>query len=227
MNLASISRLFLAVLLSHAAATGPVWAIPADQIKKPDKPPYAVGNKIGLAFSQSSQYKREFKEAVAGAYKACRDWMKAHPGQNGAIVSDIDETLLDNRPFMKDHPDFKWDEFLKWFDEARASKLPLTANFLRWARHNGFAIFLVTGRNEQSRKGTIVNLVRQGIAYDGLLMRPDNDERPAEDVKVPLRKAIEAMGFEIVVNIGDQYSDLSGGHAIDAEKLPNRLYFVE
>ena len=153
--------------------------------------------------------------------------MKAHPGQSGAIVSDIDETLLDHRPWMKTHPDFNWVEFLKWFDEAKAPKLQRTASFLKWARNNGFAIFLVTGRNEQSRRGTIINLVRQGIAYDGLMMRPNNDERAAEEVKVPHRKAIEAMGFEIVVNIGDQFSDLSGGHAIDAEKLPNRLYFVE
>jgi hypothetical protein len=35
------------------------------------------------------------------------------------------------------------------------------------------------------------------------------------------------MGFKIVVNIGDQDSDLAGGFALDGEKLPNKLYFVQ
>lgn len=35
------------------------------------------------------------------------------------------------------------------------------------------------------------------------------------------------MGFKIVVNIGDQVSDLVGGYALDCEKLPNKMYFVK
>ena len=39
-------------------------------------------------------------------------------------------------------------------------------------------------------------------------------------------KAIEAQGYDIVANVGDQYSDLAGGHADRAFKLPNPFYFL-
>jgi hypothetical protein len=35
-----------------------------------------------------------------------------------------------------------------------------------------------------------------------------------------------APGYDIVVNAGDQESDLEGGHADRAFKLPNPFYFV-
>ena len=77
------------------------------------------------------------------------------------------------------------------------------------------------------RADTIANLVKRQVAYDGLLMRKEGDRGGAESVKVPLREEVEKMGFTIVVNIGDQWSDLAGGHAIDCEKLPNKIYLVE
>ncbi len=102
-----------------------------------------------------------------------------------------------------------------------------TAELLDWARKKGFAIFFVTGRPESLRAATIRNLVRNGIAYDGLYLRADKDNRSAIDVKTEIRRKIELMGFKVVVNIGDQVSDLVGGYAVDCEKLPNKIYFVD
>lgn len=77
-------------------------------------------------------------------------------------------------------------------------------------------------------QGIYLNLIKCGIAYDGLYMTRDQDkDLTAAQVKPPLRKAIEDLGFKIVVNIGDQWSDLVGGHAEHCIKLPNKLYFVE
>ena len=36
----------------------------------------------------------------------------------------------------------------------------------------------------------------------------------------------EELGFTILVNVGDQDSDLAGGHARKAFKLPNPMYFI-
>lgn len=38
------------------------------------------------------------------------------------------------------------------------------------------------------------------------------------------RAAIEAQGYTIVANVGDQESDLAGGRAERAFKLPNPFY---
>lgn len=219
-----------ALIATAQLAGNAAFAFPASQAKRVEKPPFEVGNEVGLAFSKTSEYKREFDAAIDGAYQAVKIYM-GKPDLRGkvrpAIVADIDETLLDNRDHFRRHKEFNWPEFEKWIYEAKAPVLDRTADFLAWSRKNGCAIFLVTGRHEGLRAPTIANLVHNRVAYDGLLMRPKGDQRGAEPVKSALRDSIEKMGFQIVVNIGDQYSDLSGGHAIDCEKLPNRIYFVE
>ena len=40
------------------------------------------------------------------------------------------------------------------------------------------------------------------------------------------RARIERRGYTIVANVGDQDSDLAGGHAERAFKLPNPFYFI-
>jgi putative acid phosphatase of HAD superfamily subfamily IIIB len=40
------------------------------------------------------------------------------------------------------------------------------------------------------------------------------------------RAAIEQQGYRIIANIGDRYSDLAGGHADRAFKVPNPFSFL-
>jgi hypothetical protein len=40
------------------------------------------------------------------------------------------------------------------------------------------------------------------------------------------REHIESLGYDIVANFGDQYSDLDGGYADKTFKVPNPTYFV-
>jgi hypothetical protein len=40
------------------------------------------------------------------------------------------------------------------------------------------------------------------------------------------RAAIEGQGYRIVANVGDQYSDLAGGHEDIGFKLANPFYFL-
>ena len=63
--------------------------------------------------------------------------------------------------------------------------------------------------------------------YDGwtkLIMRPEG--MPTADFKTGARQAIEADGYTIVANVGDQFSDLAGDHAERCFKLPNPFYFI-
>ncbi len=60
-------------------------------------------------------------------------------------------------------------------------------------------------------------------------MKP-NDFHPrggsAATFKAPARKKLEDEGYKILVNIGDQESDLNGGFAENALKLPNPFYYI-
>jgi acid phosphatase class B len=46
------------------------------------------------------------------------------------------------------------------------------------------------------------------------------------DYKSATRAHIESLGYDIVGNFGDQYSDLTGGHADKTFKLPNPNYYL-
>jgi len=58
-----------------------------------------------------------------------------------------------------------------------------------------------------------------------LVLRP-SDAEGTRAYKSAARADIEADGYRIVLNVGDQDSDLRGGHADKAYKLPNPFYFI-
>lgn len=221
--LAQVAALYL--IPSNTGLVLSADACPCSEVKPLEKvPPDDL--QAGIKFGETSEYKKEFDEAIKSARKFCEGYLKEHKGErNLAIVSDIDETLLDNRPCLRDRKEWNWDIFHKWVAQAEAPTLP-TAEFLAWARKNGIAIFLVTGRTEKNRAATIQNLVLRNVSYDGLYLRAQGDKRPAAEMKTQFRKDIEDLGFKIVLNIGDQISDLSGGYSQECTKLPNKMYYV-
>ena len=48
----------------------------------------------------------------------------------------------------------------------------------------------------------------------------------AVDFKMPERKKISELGYTIILCMGDQQSDLSGGYCEKTVKLPNPVYFL-
>ena len=213
----------IACVMSLLACSQVAVACPCGEIKAPESTTRSFTIPDGLAYMKSPDYKKEFARAVSNAKQACRK----HLGEKDvSIVSDIDETVLDNSPYFIENPNSAWTEWNKWMVESKAPPLKPTADFLAWARKNGFAVFLITGRSENARKDTIANLLRAGIVYDGLYMRPVGEHVSTQSMKTQWRKQIADLGFKTIVNIGDQYSDLVGGYAEDCEKLPNKLYYV-
>ena len=82
------------------------------------------------------------------------------------------------------------------------------------------------GRPPQIAGITALNLVNEGYdkGWDGLHTKPTDIQ--TAPFKTFARATIEARGYEIVANVGDQESDLDGGHADRAFKLPNPFYFI-
>jgi acid phosphatase len=98
---------------------------------------------------------------------------------------------------------------------------------------NPVAAFFITGRNNDpvERAATEYNLRTAG--YDGwkaLFMRPRHPaNEPVSVYKAATRALIEEgqdYGYRIIANIGDQISDLEGGHAARCFKLPNPFYYL-
>ena len=127
---------------------------------------------------------------------------------------------------------------------------------VRTAEREGYAIFFLTGRGAAQEAATLGNLTADGVGVDagypkpttlrdgedGLFTKPAGADYPdylktacASDpngscttvhYKSATRAHIESLGYEIVANFGDQYSDLEGGHADKTFKLPNPNYYL-
>lgn len=146
-----------------------------------------------------------------------------------AIVFDIDETTLSNYEHLFElHfgiiPQLVLEEIQKADDPA----IKATQRLYQYARQKGLSIFFITGRPEKLRVITEKNLKSVGYGkWDGLYMKPnDYENKSIIPYKSSMRKIIQDMGYTIVVNIGDQFSDLAGGYAESVYKLPNPYYFI-
>lgn len=170
---------------------------------------------------------------------------RAHDGKL-ALVLDIDETSLSNWDEMA-ADDFAYFPHapcrmaggkptapcgaIAWDALEQAPAIGPTLALFRLARARGMRVFFITGRHEAERGVTARNLRAAGYVGwnpQDLLMEPDDMHVPsAEDFKAPRRQWIEAkLGYTIVINVGDQWSDLAGGHAQHDFKLPNPFYRV-
>ena len=111
----------------------------------------------------------------------------------------------------------------------------------------GCTIVGLTGRNDAQKDATLGNLAKvgyQGFTAPALLhqvvtgtvpsQRPSLDITRATDgvcttieYKSPTRKhVVEDLGYDVVANLGDQFSDLIGGYADQQVKLPNPTYYL-
>ena len=77
------------------------------------------------------------------------------------------------------------------------------------------------------RTPTEQNLAREGYTgYKQLFLKPQDSTAGTVDYKSGARDDIEGQGYRIVANVGDQYSDLAGGHGDVVFKLLNPFYFL-
>jgi len=132
-----------------------------------------------------------------------------------AIITDVDETVLDNSPYQAycilqevDYPEF-WDE---WCRMARARAVPGALEFFRMASGYGVDIFYVTNRKDHLREATLKNLQELGFpdADDRhLMMRTETSDKEA-------RRQDILKDYHVSLYVGDNLNDF----ARDFYKVP-------
>ena len=173
------------------------------------------------------------KDVVRVNHHALR-YLKARVAQANfhgkpAIVLDIDETSLSNYQDME-HQRFggTMAQINKDIEKGTDPVIPSTLKLYNYAKTHGVAVIFLTGRKEEQRAITEANLKNAGYGdWDKLILR-DGEHRsdPALTYKTAARKALVTEGYDIILNMGDQQSDLVGGYADKAFKLPNPYYFI-
>lgn len=150
-----------------------------------------------------------------------------------AWVFDIDETLLSNIPYYQQHEyggkAFDSKTFEAWVLEMKSPALPSSLLLYNRLLARGFKIFLLTGRDESQRNGTVHNLFQAGYkGWAGLILRGVNEQgSQASAYKPEKRGELVKKGYRLWGSVGDQWSDLSGPYeASRSFKLPNPMYYI-
>ncbi len=151
-------------------------------------------------------------------------------GEKLALVLDIDETTLSNYEEMEGG-NFEWnrERFNARVDAARAPAIPGTLRLVQAAQKLGVSVFFLTGRLESQREATEKNLRAAGFdGWQELILRGSTDAKTTALVyKSAARGRIVAEGYRIVLNVGDQWSDLRGKPMAEfSVKYPDPFYFI-
>ena len=151
--------------------------------------------------------------------------------QKLALVLDIDETSLSSYCEQK-REDFgfistMWNAWA--VTPSAALPIPGTLRLFRHARASGVAVFFLTGRSHELTDATARNLRLAGFNdWQGLILRTEEQrDTPTTEYKASERARIVAQGYRILLNVGDQWSDLLGTPMAESSvKLPNPLYYL-
>lgn len=179
----------------------------------------------------SGCYEADLEQQAAKAIEFLKHRVAARkPGERLAMVLDIDETSLSNYAYYN-RTDFGYESvrFDMWAMSADAPPIKPTLKVFNAAREMGVHVFFISGRDEQQRFPTEQNLLRAGYKdWDGLTLRtPADAAKKASEYKPAARKEIVEQGYRLVLNIGDQQSDLAGDPQAEMSlKLPNPFYFI-
>jgi predicted secreted acid phosphatase len=235
-------RLATAAILAAAAALAP--AAPAALAREAPTPVQTVRpTGVGLpqlgqtqtmgaaelvpalrAYHDSGAYERDLAtvDRLARSYLERR--LKArHRPRRPALVLDIDETSLSNYAGLT-ASGFTASGTTVDVVSGTGTAIAPTLQLFDAARRRHVAVFFITGRPGVLRSISETNLRSAG--YKGWAGISFSSGGSTIAYKSRERARIERRGYTILANVGDQESDLAGGHAARAFKLPNPFYLI-
>jgi 5'-nucleotidase (lipoprotein e(P4) family) len=182
------------------------------------------------AFGQSTAYPEATDDTITDAMALLDERLaKRKPDEKLAIVLDIDETMVSNYEQL-DGSDYCYDKaaWNEWVETGVPKPIVGAERLYAWAREHEVAIVFLSGRREPQRAATERGLKAAGFGeWTELLLRdPSENELKAAEYKAGRRAKLEEQGYAIILNIGDQASDLEGGHAEQTLLMPNPFYQV-
>ena len=147
--------------------------------------------------------------------------IKTQSAKPKAIVTDIDETVLDNSPYEahqtlqgKDYESASW---AQWVSKINADTVPGSLNFLNYAFSKGLEIFYVTNRGESERAVTLKNLQKFNFPNaDSAHLFPLQTTSSKEK-----RRQSILNSHDIVMLMGDNLGDFS--YLFDKKNVDERM----
>lgn len=157
---------------------------------------------------QSGEYRALCYQAYNIASLRLEQKVKQHSALPKAIITDIDETVLDNSPYFVSqakkgltYSDSSW---IAWTAQRKCDTLPGAVRFLKRAKELGVSVFYVTNRFAEERQATLANLKQFDL--------PDTDNEHlflmdgGTSSKEKRRQGI-SKSHEVILLLGDNLGD--------------------
>lgn len=183
--------------------------ISKEQDVKIPKREYSVQSVLWV--QQSAEYKALCYQAFNLA-KYRIDEIVSEINTNGkplAIVTDIDETILDNSPFGANQiiadKEYSEDIWKQWVELEKAAAIPGALEFFKYVESKGIQIYYISNRSITQEKETINNLKKVGFPLadnDHILLKEETSGKET-------RRQIVTKNNHIVMLLGDNLSDFA------------------
>lgn len=181
-------------------------------------------------YMEDGQYQKDVNRAALDGEQYLQQRIQNNPDHRRlAIVLDIDETAISNYKMIKKNDFGEPMSYVNYsMGVVHNDPIKPVLNLCQYAHQHGVSIFFITGRKEHLRKVTSKTLKESGYPqWQGLYLEPENAHyKSAILYKSAIRKALEQKGYDVVLSVGDQQSDLAGGYADKLVKIPNPIYLV-
>ncbi len=172
----------------------------------------------------------EYRALCLQGYNAARMRIDSYAAQTGkpkAMITDIDETILDNSAYavhqaLRD-TEYIANDWYEWTAKAAADTMPGAASLLAYAASKNIEVFYITNRYDKERTGTLANLQKFNLPNADekhLITRQDKTPSSKE-----LRRQQVMQHYEVVLLMGDNLADLSS--MFDGKKEEERKANVD
>lgn len=216
--------LFIFTLILSACKTTSTSISSPTKIEKPNTREYSIQALLW------QQHAGEYKALAYQAYTFAKfqlDEILAHKDSSTkplAIVTDIDETVLDNSPFnakmVELNEEYSSERWIEWGKKISAKPVPGSQGFFTYAKENGVEVFYISNRYDSQKEETIANLKKYNYPFadeNHVLLRTETSGKEA-------RRAMVEKTHQIVMLIGDNLSDFS--LVFDDKSTQDRNAFV-
>ena len=196
----------------------------------------------GTAFCQEyfdlTNTKDVYKYYTSGLYdeeiRGITDKAKEYFGsievkEMSTVIFDIDETALSNIVFDTTALPFTVERWNEWVREGKAFAIQPVKELYDYLVSLNYHIIFLTGSAGELHDATLSNLKKVGYTeFDTLICRDTWQENmTAAEYKSGWRKELVERGYIIEGNVGDQWSDMSGGNSGYFVRITNYIYYIK
>lgn len=145
------------------------------------------------------------------SWTAALEQGKGYENLPPAVITDVDETILDNSPFqarlVSQDMEFNQAMWNEWVQEAKAQAIDGAKEFILFAKSNDVAVFYITNRALEGP--TVKNLrtvLDQDVQAEDVLCRDENIDWGSNKSS---RRTVVAQTHRIILLLGDDYNDFA------------------